>query len=176
MALEVAAGAWIIPASFCLAGDEKPATPTAAATAPKHDESAAPTSKDGEKAEESESSGKGRSVQLHLVIGGLGKEGCDVEIKPGNASCRFKKQKCHVTADGKATLRVREIELRGVDRNCTFAITMSEKGQSPKTVYRGFRMAAPDDDSSSARTESFTCFMSSPSKVAGLAREGRIIR
>ena len=30
------------------------------------------------------------SVQLNLVIAGLGREGCDVEVKPGNASCKFR--------------------------------------------------------------------------------------
>ena len=168
MALAMAAGAWIIPASPCFAEDKKPAP------APKAEKPADAPTAEGEKAEKSESSKKGRSVELRLVIGGLGREGCEVEVKPGNPACRFKKQSRHVGSDGKLTLRIREVELRGVDRNCTFAITMREKGQSPKTVYRGFRVVAPD--STSERTESFTCFMSSPSKVAGLESEGRVIR
>jgi hypothetical protein len=36
-------------------------------------------------------------------------------------------------------------------------------------------MAAAGDPAN-ARAESFTCYMSSPSKVAGLEREGRVIR
>src|SRR5271166_5813427 len=30
------------------------------------------------------------AIQLNLVIAGLGSEGCDVEIKPANASCKFR--------------------------------------------------------------------------------------
>lgn len=172
MALAMAAGAWIFPASLCLAEVDKP-TP-----APKAEKPAdAPTTQSRNDAE-SQSPGKGRKVELRLVIGGLGVEGCDVEVKPGNAACRFKKKTSHVPSNGKVTLEIREVELRGVDRNCTFAIVLREKGQEPKTVYRGFRLAADADadDSTSERTESFTCYMSSPSKVAGLAREGRVIR
>jgi hypothetical protein len=171
MALAMAAGAWIFPASLCLAEDDKPAT----APAPKAEKPADAPTRSGAKAENADAPAKGRSVELELRIGGLGEQGCDVEVKPGNASCHFKKQTQHVASEGKLTLVIKEVELRGVDRNCTFAIILREKGQSPKTVYRGFRMAAATD-ATSERTESFTCFMSSPSKVAGLEREGRIIR
>ena len=34
--------------------------------------------------------GSGRSVSLNLVIAGLGREGCDIEVKPGNAGCKFR--------------------------------------------------------------------------------------
>ncbi len=170
MALALAAGAWIIPASLCLAeGDEPATTPTP----PKAEKPAEAPAAEGRKTEDSESPGKGRTVELQLAIGGLTEAGCDVEVKPGNAACRFKKQSSHVSSEGKLKLVIRDVELRGVDRNCTFAIILREKGQPPKTVYRGFRMAA---DSKSERSESFTCFMSSPSKVAVLAREGRVVR
>ena len=168
MALAMAAGAWIFPASLCLAEVDRPA-PTPKAEKPAD----APTT-GGRNAEESEAPAKGRKVELHLVIGGLGVEGCEVEVKPGNAACRFKKKTSHVPSSGKVTLEIREVELRGVDRNCTFAIVLREKGQEPKTIYRGFRMAA--DDSTGDQAESFTCYMSSPSKADSLAREGRVIR
>jgi hypothetical protein len=94
MALALAAGAWIFPASLCLAEDDKPAT----TPAPKAEKPADAPASSGENAEEPETPGKGRTVQLTLRIGGLGDEGCDVEVKPGNASCRFKKQSHHVTS------------------------------------------------------------------------------
>lgn len=182
MALALAAGAWIIPASPCFAQDKNPA-PAPKAEKPADDakrtekpaEADAPKP-EAEKPEKPDSDAKGRTVKLQLVIGGLGAGGCDVEVKPGNAACRFKKQRLHVASDGKLTFVFREVEVRSVDRNCTFAITMSEKGQAPKTVYRGFRMVAPSADSPRGDSQSFTCFMSSPSKVAGLEREGRVIR
>jgi hypothetical protein len=119
------------------------------------------------------------SVQLNLVIAGLGRAGCDVEIKPGNASCRFRSMgekgpvdRYHVAPEGKATMELRDVELRGADRTCTVAITLHEPGQGPKTVYRGFRLPtrSPNDQASARETVPvFTCYMSSPSKLARTA-------
>ncbi|APW60987.1 hypothetical protein [Paludisphaera borealis] len=171
MALALAAGAWIVPASPCFSQDKTPAP------APKAEKPADDAKKPvGEKAEQADVRPKSPSIELRLVIGGLGSGGCDVEVKPGNAACRFKSQTRHVASDGKLTLVFRDVEVRSVDRNCTFAITMRESGQEPKTVHRGFRMVAPSADGPRAGAQSFTCFMSSPSKVAGLEREGRTIR
>lgn len=167
MALATAAGTWMIPASLCLAQVDEPAP------APKAEKPAAASSKSVETNEEAGASAGGRSVRLDVEIRGLGNQGCDVEVKPGNAACRFKKQSRHMADDGKLSFHFREVQFSGVDRNCTFAIVIRERGQAPKTVYRGFRLAA---DPSGDRTETFTCTMSSPSKVAGLEREGRIIR
>ena len=33
---------------------------------------------------------RARAAKLSLVIAGLGRDGCDVEIKPANASCKFR--------------------------------------------------------------------------------------
>ena len=83
------------------------------------------------------------------MIAGLGRNGCDVEIKPGNASCKFRalnengaESRQHVTSAGKATLDLLDIELRGADRTCSVAITVLEPGQPAKTIYRGFRLSA----------------------------------
>lgn len=115
-------------------------------------------------------------VQLQLVIAGLTSQGCDVAIKPGNASCKFKVssekgnvETLHVTSDGRVKLELHDVELRGADRVCTVAVTVHEAGQAPKTVYRGFRLAtrAPSAGSQApATTPSFTCYLSSPSKLA----------
>ncbi len=116
------------------------------------------------------------TVQLNLVIAGLGRAGCDVEIKPGNRSCRFRAvgengpaARHHVAPEGKAKLELRDVELRGADRTCTVAITVYESGQGPKTVYRGFRLPQRAGDgavSASAPVPVFTCYLSSPSKLA----------
>ena len=127
------------------------------------------------------------AVRLNLKIAGLGREGCDVEVKPANASCKFrvvplskdrasaaksKRAELHVSSEGDAVLELREVELRGADRTCAVAITVREAGQEPKTVYRGFRIASrpePRGATAAANTipvPTFTCYLSSPSKVA----------
>jgi len=116
------------------------------------------------------------SVQLNLRIAGLGGQGCDVQIKPGNASCKFRPlydertpDFQHVAPDGSADLELRDVELRGADRTCTIAITIREPGQAPRTFYRGFRLASKPVESKTSRPGSvptFTCFLSSPSKLA----------
>ncbi len=128
-----------------------------------------------------------QAVRLNLEIAGLGREGCDVEVKPGNASCKFRvvyltKERAtapkgksalqHVSSEGHAFVELRDVELRGVDRTCTVAITVHEVAQEPKTVYRGFRIASrtePRGITAAANAGSipaFTCYLSSPSKVA----------
>jgi len=116
------------------------------------------------------------AVQLNLVIAGLGRAGCEVEIKPGNRSCRFRTvgdkgaaSRHHVAPEGKAKLELRNVELRGADRTCTVAITVYESGQGPKTVYRGFRLPQRSGDGASSASPPvpvFTCYLSSPSKLA----------
>jgi hypothetical protein len=116
------------------------------------------------------------TVRLNLVIAGLGRAGCDVEVKPGNASCRFRvlsgkgvEGRQHVPSTGTATVELREIEIRNADKICTVSITVHEPGQEKKTVYRGFRVGSrPSGKASSAAAAvpTFTCFLSSPSKLA----------
>jgi hypothetical protein len=112
-----------------------------------------------------------KPVELNLMIAGLGKDGCEVEVRPGSRSCRFKPQEQHVNSVGKASFVLKDVELRGADRNCTFAITVREPGQAPKTIYRGFRLSTkPDSPRTASASHSFTCFMNSPSRLAGLDR------
>ncbi len=116
------------------------------------------------------------SIRLNLRIAGLGAQGCDVQIKPGNASCKFRplynergEDRQHVAPDGTANLELRDVELRGADRTCTIAVTIREPGQAPRTFYRGFRLASKPEEGKASRPASvptFTCFLSSPSKLA----------
>jgi hypothetical protein len=122
-------------------------------------------------------------VRLTVEIAGLGREGCDIEVKPGNASCKFRAVKVlkdgsasgrgdeglqHVSSEGHAAMELRDVELRGADRTCTVAITVREPGQPAKTVYRGFRLAPHTAEAGRASSEktvpNFTCYLSSPSK------------
>jgi hypothetical protein len=50
-------------------------------------------------------------------------------------------------------------------------ITVHESGQSPKTVYRGFRLPSRPEAPETVTTSqvpTFTCYLSSPSKVANV--------
>jgi hypothetical protein len=125
-------------------------------------------------------------VRLNLAIAGLGPEGCDVEVKPGNASCKFRvlnvtetgdlfkkgaERPQHVSSAGFAYMELRDVELRGADRMFTVAVTVREPGQTAKTVYRGFRLppgAAASTGATAGKVPAFTCYLSSPSKVARL--------
>ena len=120
-----------------------------------------------------------QTVELSLLIAGLSQEGCEVEIKPGTRSTRFQPQHLHVESQGKAKFVFRDIEVRGADRNCTFAITVHEPGQASRTIFRGFRIAsrpAPAPVQASQEAQRFTCYMNSPSKLAGLERTGQTRR
>jgi hypothetical protein len=116
----------------------------------------------------------GRSVEVDLVIAGLGRDGCDVDVKPANASCKFrafdgrgKEGRQHVSSDGRAKIELRDVELRGADRTCTVAITVSEKDRPAKTYYRGFRLA-PVAETANASKEAapIGLYLRSPPKVA----------
>jgi hypothetical protein len=103
------------------------------------------------------------AIQLNLVVAGLGTKGCDVEVKPANASCKFRPSAIeHVSSDGRAAIKLRDVELRGADKTCTMAITVREPGQPPQTIYRGFRPGS----SKPGTIPSFTCYVSS--KLAGV--------
>jgi hypothetical protein len=108
------------------------------------------------------------AVQLNLVIAGLGREGCDVDVKPANPGCKFRvASPQHVPSHGRAAVDLRDVELRGADHTCTVAITLREAGQTPKTIYRGFRLttrATPPPANSTI--PSFTCYLSS--RLAGV--------
>ncbi|AMV36514.1 hypothetical protein [Planctomyces sp. SH-PL62] len=110
--------------------------------------------------------GQGRDIELKLAIAGLGSKGCDIDVKPGNPACVFKAQTLHVKPDGQVLVELKDVKIRGADRNCSIALTIREEGQPAKTVYRGYRLAA---EAKEGAVESFLCCLSSPSKVAAIA-------
>jgi hypothetical protein len=139
---------------------EAKGSPTEEKTGP---ESTRDESKSGSQAEKRKASASQfPAIQLDLVIAGLGTEGCDVEVKPANAGCRFRPSSAqHVPSDGRATIKLRDVELRGADKTCIMAITVREPGQPSQTIYRGFRPGS----SKTGTIPSFTCYVSS--KLAG---------
>lgn len=172
-ALALAAGFWMAFAFPAPApgADDGPATPPPTKPAPKADKAAAEPAV----ATESPKKSKGRKIELKLVIAGLGAEGCEVEVKPGNPAVEFKPQTLRVPSNGRAAVTLKDVELLGVDRNCTFAVVVREKDQAPKTIYRGFRIPTATASSRSGAL-SFTCFLSSASRIAELQSESRTRR
>jgi hypothetical protein len=102
-------------------------------------------------------------VQLELRIAGLTSKGCDVEIKPGHAGCKFRTVTQHVGHDGSASILVKDVVARNADRDCTFAITIHEPGHADRTVHRGLRLPARAEQSP---RQQLTCYLSSPSRLA----------
>ena len=127
------------------------------------------------------------SVHLDLAVAGLSSKGCDVQVKPGNASCKFstiyeKPGENHqfIASSGKSSVELRDVELRGADRTITVAVTIRESGQPTRTFYRGFRLTAKPDANAKASAAPpsapvFACYLSAPSKLAK-AEESRARR
>ena len=71
-----------------------------------------------------------RKVALTLKFDGLSPQGGEVEIKPGNAGCKFETIKFQTkghpraTLDGRINLDPIEVETFTADRDCSFAITL----------------------------------------------------
>ena len=85
-------------------------------------------------------------VNLQLQITGLRDDGCTIEIKPGHPACQFDKVIKRISpGQGGETLTLEPISLdaksSGADRDCSFAITIKEPGQPPKTFRRGVRLS-----------------------------------
>jgi len=169
-ALALAAGLWMAfasPAPALGAGDDAAPSPK---PAPKTETPPAEST-----AVEPAARSKGRKVELKLVIAGLGAEGCEVEVKPGNPAIEFEPQTFRVPSNGRAAVTLKDVELLGVDRNCTFAVVVREKDQAPKTIYRGFRLPTGPASKRSGDL-SFTCFLSSASRIAELQSDDRARR
>jgi hypothetical protein len=109
-----------------------------------------------------------RKVALTLKFDGLSPKGGEVEIKPGNAGCKFETIKFQTkghpraTTDGRINLDPIEVETFTADHDCSFAITLKEPGLPDKTVRRILRIVPPTD-SKPVAPQTLTCFISSTS-------------
>ncbi len=106
-----------------------------------------------------------RKVSLRLNIAGLGRGGCDVDVKPAHPGCKFRPRVQHVGSDGKVRIELDDVQSTGADRDCSFAITIREPGHADKTVRRGFQLTAPVAGRP-AVVQPFDCYLSSPSLLA----------
>jgi hypothetical protein len=107
-------------------------------------------------------------VKLELRIAGVGRNGCDIEIKPGHAGCKFQVIRHHLAGDrgwGQLQLVLDDVQTRSPDRDCAFAITIREPGQADRTVHRGLRLTPPKLGQTTP-TDELTCYLSSPSMLA----------
>lgn len=103
-------------------------------------------------------------VTLRLQITGLGRDGCEVEIKPGHPACDFKAIARKVGPTGH-TFTDLEVKSTSADRDCLFAITVKEPGQPPRTIRRGLRLDAPAEGKAVPR-QFLDCLLRSPSLAA----------
>ena len=105
----------------------------------------------GDDDEPAEEAGITNKVTLQLQLSGIGRQGCVVEIKPAHPACKFKAMKFKVaglSSDRAVALDpiVFDACSTSADRDCSFAITIREPGQAPRTFQRGFRLLEPTSE------------------------------
>jgi hypothetical protein len=111
-------------------------------------------------------------IKLSLVVAGLEHGGCDVDVKAGNAGCKFRPVSMLHVSKRESTIDLRDVEMRSSDRLLSVAITIHEAGQQPRTIYRAFRLSAKS--ATAATPPTIACFVSSPSKVARIDEAGTV--
>lgn len=118
-------------------------------------------------------------VKLQLEVTGLSQGECEIEVKPANAGCEFPTLVYRVEGLGKpgrpdarvrVTFKPMNAQCSNADRECSFAITLREPGQPPKTYHRGLRLKLPEA-SGATPSQTLTCYLSSPSLAAREASE-----
>jgi hypothetical protein len=118
-----------------------------------------------------------RKVALTLKFDGLSPQGGEVEIKPGNAGCKFETIKFQTkghprgTSDGRINLDPIEVETLTADRDCSFAITLKEPGLPDKKVRRVLTII-PATEAKPATPQTMTCFISSTSLDPQVGKAG----
>ena len=105
-------------------------------------------------------------VWLALRVTGLGREGCEVEIKPGHPACDFKPITKKLESSGQEDFKYIVVKSTSADHDCLFSITIREPGQPEKTVKRGFVLATPKADGKPVPPQIFECWVRSPSLAA----------
>lgn len=108
------------------------------------------------------------TIQLQLQITGLASGGCVLKVAPGHASCRFKTYEARVEGNGGRDGMIRlapiklDVESSAADRDCSFAITITEPGQPARTYHRGLRL---ESQTSTAKvpTQRVNLYLTSPS-------------
>ena len=140
--------AWAFVAAFGLA------TLAAPAITPADDKVASDKDKDKEKAKGIEEDDTPRvvgTVRLEIQISGIGSDGAKVSIKPAHPGCQFKTiEKTIAKGPNSGEIRLSPITVpaftTAADRDCSFLITVTEPGRSPRTFRRGLQLSASEPD------------------------------
>jgi len=112
---------------------------------------------------------------LTLKITGLGRDGCEVEIKPGHPGCEFKSITQKLDRKGLIDFKPFEVKSTSADHDCLFAITVKEPGQPAKTIKRGLVLKSPEAGISAIPSQNFLCLLRSPS-LASRDDPGKVLR
>ena len=116
-------------------------------------------------------------VALTLRLTGVGKDGCEVEVKPGHAACEFEPVAKKITnlsqGQGQITFDLPKVKSTSPDRDCQFFITLKEPNQPPRVVRRGIRLVAPKEGAAMPE-QTFVCYLRSPSLAAKDDAERRV--
>jgi hypothetical protein len=112
------------------------------------------------------------TIRLQLQISGLRQDGCTLKITPGHPGCQFAPIERRIaSAAGRygGMIRLDPIVLdastTSADRDCSFAITLTEPGGTPRTYRRGVRLeAAPAEGPAPSQT--VKVYLSAPSLAA----------
>ena len=110
-----------------------------------------------------------QKVSLRLLrLDGLSAAGGEIEIKPAHAGCKFETIKFQTKGHPKLieeqdrALDPIEVESVSADRDCSFVITLKEKGQADKTVRRTLRLVPPVEGKP-VKPQELICYISSNS-------------
>jgi len=114
-------------------------------------------------------------IALTLKITGLGRDGCEVEIKPGHPGCEFKSITQKLDRKGLIDFKPFEVKSTSADHDCLFAITVKEPGQPAKTIKRGLVLKSPEAGVSAIPSQNFLCLLRSPS-LASRDDPGKVLR
>lgn len=91
------------------------------------------------------------TVRLQLQITGLSAKGCTLKVAPAHPGCAFTPIERRIDSGNvSGMIRLREpivlvATTTSADRDCSFAITIHEPGQSPQTFRRGIRLIPPSN-------------------------------
>ncbi len=118
-------------------------------------------------------------VNLVMQISGLGAEGCEIEIQPGHPGCKFEpltRRIERVPVGSVVKLDTIPIEARSTsaDRDCSFAITIREPGQPPRTFRRGIRLSDSAASDEAKKAQVLRCYLSTASLAARDAAATRV--
>ena len=108
------------------------------------------------------------TIQLQLQITGLANAGCVLKIAPGHAGCKFKTYEARILDNGGRDGMIRldtiklDVESSAADRDCSFAITITEPGQPPRTYHRGLRLES-QTNRSTIPLQKVNLYLTSPS-------------